>query len=144
MVKNKAMNFGDIFDKWERGKSSGYMKDLLRDNEVYGKNIETGNKKHGSAGQHRLRSKKPDDVLDIHGFTHDEAWLSLDRFFQKALSKDYRKLLIIHGKGNHSKGEAVLGKTVRDFIEQCPNAGESGFQKGAGGGTGATWVLLKK
>jgi DNA-nicking Smr family endonuclease len=50
--------------------------------------------------------------------------------------------MIIHGKGNHSRGEAVLGRTVREFIEHCPFAGESGH--GREGGTGTTWVLLKQ
>jgi hypothetical protein len=33
--------------------------------------------------------------------------------------------------------------TVRKYIEKCPFAGESGHEKAANGGTGATWVLLK-
>jgi DNA-nicking Smr family endonuclease len=36
----------------------------------------------------------------------------------------------------------VLKRTVREFIERCPFAGESG--QGPAGGAGATWVLLKQ
>ena len=140
----KAVNFGDILDKWERGKSPNSMESWLRDNGIYDKDGQTKDKAPSHTGQrHRLRSKKPDDVLDIHGLTRDEAWLSLEHFFDMARSRAFQKLLVIHGKGNHSNGDAILGRTVRDFIEQCPNAGESGYEKASDGGTGATWVLLK-
>jgi DNA-nicking Smr family endonuclease len=53
------------------------------------------------------------------------------------------KVLLIHGKGNHSEGEAVLKRAVLQFIEKCPYAGESGQPNVELGGNGATWVLLK-
>ena len=134
------MDFGKILDKWEKGKEPGSIKELLSDKET-----ETENKAAKQAEQRRrLRTKKPDDVIDIHGQTSEEAWISLDRFFDNAKSLSYEKLLIIHGKGNHSNGDAVLSRTVRSYIEQCPIAGESGHERAAGGGSGATWVLLKQ
>jgi DNA-nicking Smr family endonuclease len=130
------MKFAEIFDKWERGKQ-------LQNNKIFDKDAEAESNEPGFADKRRLRSKKPDDVLDIHGLTRDEAWISLDRFFENARSLGFEKLRIIHGKGNHSKEDAVLKRCVREFIEKCPNAGESGYEKASGGGTGATWVLLK-
>jgi len=67
----------------------------------------------------------------------------LDQFFSNAKENGYEKLRIIHGKGNRSQEGAVLRQTVRKYIEQCPFAGENGFEKSANGGSGATWVFLK-
>ena len=135
------MNFGDILDKWERRKP---RTERSPDDGTYNKDVDKEKDKLNSVeNRRRLKSKKPDDVLDIHGLSRDEAWVSLDSFFVRAKNSGFEKLRIIHGKGNHSEGESVLGRTVRDFIEQCPNAGASGYEKAPGGGTGATWVLLK-
>ncbi|WP_304225371.1 Smr/MutS family protein [Gracilinema caldarium] len=92
----------------------------------------------------RLMNKAPDAVLDLHGLTRDEAWERLGQFFSQARSHGAEKLLVIHGKGNHSEGEAVLKRTTKQFIEQCPFAGQHGHPPAEGGGSGATWVILKK
>ncbi|AEJ20485.1 Smr/MutS family protein [Gracilinema caldarium] len=92
----------------------------------------------------RLSQKAPDAVVDLHGLTRDEAWDQLILFFNKAKNHGAEKVLIIHGKGNHSEGEAVLKRTTLQFIEQCPYAGMHGHPPAEGGGSGATWVCLKK
>jgi DNA-nicking Smr family endonuclease len=143
------MDFGDILNKWERGQSasqkkSNLMETWLKEKEVYDKDAEsTAGVQAPGETRRRLLREKPDAVLDIHGLTGDNAWLSLDDFFSGAKSSGFEKLRIIHGKGNHSHNEAVLGRIVRDFIEQCPYAGESGHEKAVDGGSGATWVFLK-
>ena len=150
------MDFGEILDKWEgrkpefRGEVPGAnskksaMELWLQKNEIYDKDAnEEKNPGHGE-NKKRLLNKKPDAVVDIHGLTSEEAWLSLEQFFENAKTNDYKKLRIIHGKGNHTQGDAVLKATVRKFIEQCNFAGESGYEKSENGGSGATWVLLKK
>jgi len=126
-------NFGDILDKWS---SVHGIED--KDVEDSDKQISAQEKRR------RLRNKKPDAELDIHGKTRDEAWQELEVFFGDAKEKGFEKLVIIHGKGNHSAGESVLKRVVMDFIERCPFAGESGKGKAAAGGEGATWVLLKE
>jgi DNA-nicking Smr family endonuclease len=146
------MDFGEILKKWENGKSHSSKKSTLEawleTNEVIDKDAKTqdeyapSNPRSGER-RRRLLNAKPDDILDIHGLTRDNAWLSLEQFFQNAKSNNYEKLRIIHGKGNHSQGEAVLKKIVRSFIEQCSFAGESGIENSANGKSGATWVLLK-
>ena len=126
------MNFGDILNKWEKN------------NGVYDKDMETaGEQISPQERRSRLRNKKPDAELDIHGLTRDEAGKALEVFFNDSKGKGLEKILIIHGKGNHSTGEAVLKRIVMEFIEHCPFAGESGRGKSATGGEGATWVLLK-
>jgi DNA-nicking Smr family endonuclease len=128
------MDFGDILDQWDRktGKPA-----VNKDAEIAEAAMQPG--KH----RRRLRAKKPDAELDLHGLTRDEAWIALDGFFRAGQQQELEKLLIIHGKGNHSEGEAVLKRTVQEFIERCPFAGENGFGSAASGGSGATWVLLK-
>jgi DNA-nicking Smr family endonuclease len=126
------MNFGDILNKWEKN------------NGIYDKDMEAGSVQiNPREKRSRLKNKKPDAVLDIHGLTRDEAWKTLEVFFNDSKEKRLEKILIIHGKGNHSTGEAVLKRIVMEFIEQCPFAGESGRGKAATGGEGATWILLK-
>ena len=136
------MNFGDILDKWEKQRPSGGDSS---DGDIQAKDTEEKDKQAGAQEKRRrLRNKKPDAELDIHGQTRDEAWLTLETFFNNAREKEFEKVLIIHGKGNHSADEPVLKRVVMDFIERCPFAGESGKGKAAAGGEGATWVLLKE
>jgi len=141
------MDFGDILKKWENGQSGtsqkNAMDEWLSKNKVYDKDAHTQNESGKGENRRRLLREKPDDILDIHGLTREKAWLSLEQFFSNAKDCGYEKLRIIHGKGNRSHGEAVLGNTVRKFIEECPFAGESGTEKSPNGGSGATWVLLK-
>ncbi len=96
-----------------------------------------------AADRRRLRSKAPDASIDLHGLTRDEALARLESFFADALRHRLEKVRIVHGKGNHSEGEAVLKRATRDFIERNPYAGESGACVNKSGGSGATWVLLK-
>ena len=126
------MNFGDILNKWET-KSNG----------IYEKEEEEVKTDNAREKRRRLKNKKPDAEVDIHGLNRNEAWQTLETFFRESKSANHEKILIIHGKGNHSTGEAVLKRMVLEFIEHCPFAGESGRGKAAAGGEGATWVLLK-
>jgi DNA-nicking Smr family endonuclease len=151
------MDFGDILEQWDRrtakprkiGKEPERVDPLtawLRINGVYDKDAETETAGIDDAGakRRRLLAKAADAVLDLHGMTHDEAWTALDTFFRDSRRRGYEKILLIHGKGNHSRGDVVLKETVRSFIENCPFAGESGHGKAAAGGSGTTWVLLKE
>lgn len=142
-----SKDFGNILDKWERGKTN-VMRKWLEDNEVFDKDAvasETALPDYHRRRlmRSRLRDSEPDGIIDIHGLTAEEAQVSLENFFLKARSSNFKKLRVIHGKGNHSNGEAVLKNIVRKFIEKCPFAGESGYEKAVNGGSGVTWVLLK-
>jgi DNA-nicking Smr family endonuclease len=155
------MNFGNILDQWDKqsgtggkgkkppaGQSSEPPEPLsrwLREKGVYDKDVDgpVAPETEKPLGRRKLRTKRPDAVLDLHGLTRDEARLSLEVFFQTGKQRGLKKLLIIHGKGNHSNGKEVLGRTVREFIERCPFAGENGHGDAASGGSGVTWVLLK-
>jgi DNA-nicking Smr family endonuclease len=156
------MDFGTILEKWDNrqdktvstehlpGEKVNPIDSWIRKNGIYDKDAEEGGAeadaaKSGAAEKRRrLRNMKPQAALDIHGMTRDEAWLALETFFCESLRQDLEKILVIHGKGNHTAGEPVLKRAVMEFIEHCPNAGESGKGEAASGGQGATWVLLKK
>jgi len=133
------MNFGDILNKWEKQntENTAYDKDTRRD-----KAAATGRKPAGER-RSRLLRKKPDDFIDLHGLNKDEAWLALENFFENSRKSGHEKVLIIHGKGNHSD-ESALRDHSRRFIESCSFAGESGYSPAREGGMGATWVLLKE
>lgn len=91
-----------------------------------------------------LRTMKPEARLDLHGLTRDEAWGRLETFVTDCISRGLKKIMIVHGKGNHSRGsDPVLGQVVRTFIEQNKHLGTSGHPDHTQGGTGATWVIIK-
>ena len=141
------MNFGDILEQWERGQSHtshhNSINAWLGENEVFDKDSHAKNASIPGEKRRRLMRIDPDDIIDVHGCTSEKAWIQLDQFFENAKDCGFEKLRIIHGKGNRSQGEAVLVQTVRRYIEQCPFAGENGFEKSTNGGSGATWVFLK-
>ena len=141
------MDFGEILDKWEHGNkhslSKSVMDEWLLKNEIIDKDANIKNQDKKGEKRRRLINAKPDDILDIHGLTKEKAWNTLEIFFENAKLKGFKKVRIIHGKGNHSEGEAVLLKVVQKFIEHCRFLGESGSENVAHGGRGATWVLLK-
>jgi DNA-nicking Smr family endonuclease len=129
------MNFGDILTKWEKQRPNGlYDKDVTEENRLVS----------AQEKRRRLRNKKPDAELDLHNHSREDALQAMDVFFNESKEKGFEKILVIHGKGNHSTGEAILKRAVMDFIEHCSFAGESGRGKASGGGEGATWVLLKE
>jgi len=160
------MDFGEILNQWEQGDyksgkeggntggaSDDFQKQArktvhpidawLRTNKIIDKDaLADPDQDSAAERRRRLRLKKPDDQIDIHGLTRDEAWTALGHFFMNSRDRGLEKVLIIHGKGNHSQDKAVLKHCVRDFLEQCTFAGESG--QGETGGSGSTWVLLKQ
>ena len=91
-----------------------------------------------------LRTMRPEARIDLHGLTRDEAWARLNSFVDDCFRRNLKKILIIHGKGNHSHGsDPVLGPMVKTFIEQNKHLGSSGHPDHTMGGSGATWVIIK-
>lgn len=91
-----------------------------------------------------LRKMHPQDTLDLHGMKTEEAEKMLASFLASAQTRKLKKVLIIHGKGNHSAGEPVLRDMVVKYLRKCSFAGETGTPGRELGGSGATWVLLKQ
>lgn len=84
------------------------------------------------------------DVLDLHGLTVEEASKMTLQFLSDAHTKGLYKVMIIHGKGHHSKeGRGVLRDVVYRCLESSPHAGQHGIPEQADGGSGAVWVVIK-
>lgn len=91
-----------------------------------------------------LKTLAPEATIDLHQLTREEAWDKLKIFVDSCYIRKLKKILIIHGKGNHSHGtDPVLGQLVRLFIEQDKRLGTSGHPDRNHGGSGATWVIIK-
>lgn len=86
--------------------------------------------------------------LDLHGMLKDEAKVAVERFLREARSGGKRCVLLVHGRGLHSKDQlpvlkdalkrwlatARFGKHVLAFATARPQDG----------GAGALYVLLRK
>ncbi len=106
---------------------------------------EGGNPLQVESQQRRvLRRMTPQERLDLHGLTVDEARRRADEFLRAAQAMVLIKVLIIHGKGNHSEGgQGVLRRSIRDYLASHPLAGETGIPDRSQGGEGAVWVVLR-
>ena len=95
--------------------------------------------------------------IDLHGYTLDEANKTIEDFINKAFSENINKLIIITGKGLHSKNEkdpyvskdfGILKYSVPDFIKNNHNLSKIiDFIQDAkieDGGSGAFYIHLKK
>ena len=98
-------------------------------------------RKYTSAAE--LKNLPVEAQIDLHGLTREEAWSRLGAFISECSLRRLKKVLIVHGKGNHSEEEPVLKNLVRSFIEQDKRLGASGHPGGADGGSGATWVIIR-
>lgn len=162
------MDFASILDQWEQqtakpaGKKAAAAQTLesergaepaqtvnpmsawMRVHGIEDKDSEAeASRERAAERRRRLLAKAADGTIDLHGLTRDEAWEQLEQFFALAHTNAWEKVLVIHGKGNNSEGEAVLKRMTQQFFERCPWAGESGHASAKDGGSGASWVLLK-
>lgn len=86
----------------------------------------------------------PQDVLDLHGLTNDEARRLLVEFLQQATQRGLRCVNIIHGKGWRSGGrEGILKIHTRHWLTQHARVLAFCEAPANAGGGGAVWVLLK-
>lgn len=90
------------------------------------------------------RRMKPQEVLDLHGFSLVSAAIELEDFLSRCRKRKIEKVLIIHGKGLHSpEGEAVLRNSIRNELSLLAFIGEIGHPSEREGGAGATWAIIK-
>ena len=92
----------------------------------------------------RLRRKRPQAVLDLHGKTASEADVLIVDFLHSCSLSGLEKVLIIHGKGLHSASEPVMAEVVRRALEANSMAGSFGAADRSQGGRGATWLRIRK
>ena len=88
--------------------------------------------------------REPEDVLDLHGLTVEEAMKELRSFLGSSKLKGYYLVKIIHGKGLHSSGEAKLGLMTEEFLNGEGRRYIASWQKAPvnQGGSGAALVFL--
>lgn len=86
--------------------------------------------------------------LDLHGLTAEEARGEVERFIDKARNEGKRCVLIIHGRGHHSKeGIAVLRDRLKVWLTRgriAKSVLAFATARPADGGAGAVYVLLRK
>ena len=145
-ISKEAKNLPEAAYIAENTQTLNPMDYWLRRHGVYDKdadNSENSSLFDNLAEKRRLRTMRPQAEIDLHGMTLEEAYGALVTFFEDAVRREYQKVLIIHGKGNHSQNGPVLARFVQKFLETNSHAGETGHPKGRDGGTGSTWVILK-
>ena len=104
----------------------------------------TTSKKYKSSNRNSL--KRPDDEIDLHGKTRDEAIKIVQKFVIDCYQKNLRSALIITGKGNHSaEKEPVLKREVKFWLERNGESYISDFHEAPPrfGGSGAIWLNFK-
>ena len=95
--------------------------------------------------------------IDLHGFSLEEANEFVETFINKSFKDGVRKLIIVTGKGLHSKNEAdpfvskdlsILKYSVPEFIKNNETLMKKIIEikeaKAKDGGSGAFYVYLKK
>jgi DNA-nicking Smr family endonuclease len=100
----------------------------------------------------RLRSGavQPDRVLDLHGFTLDQAWSAIDHALEQCIASGDRVLLLI--TGHHRPGAAPVqrGKiraAVHDWLAASRHASRIAAVRGAHvrhGGGGSLYIILRR
>lgn len=83
--------------------------------------------------------------LDLHGYTIDQAIEALNNVVNPLHLESNTCLLIIHGKGYHSHGNAPKLKSLTErWLKAHPRTIAFCSAQAKDGGTGAVYVMLKK
>ena len=90
--------------------------------------------------------KRPDEEIDLHGKTRDEAIRIVQKFIIDCYQRNFRSALIITGKGHHSAGNnPVLKREVKLWLERNGDSYITNFHDAPPGfgGSGAIWLNFK-
>jgi DNA-nicking Smr family endonuclease len=85
--------------------------------------------------------------IDLHGMGVEAAQEAFDEFINDAIIKGKRGVLVVHGRGLSSPARAILKNKVQDWLTRGPwRKWIIAFSsaRSCDGGTGATYVLLRK
>ena len=95
--------------------------------------------------------------IDLHGYSPEEANKSIENFIIKSYQEKINKLIVVTGKGIHSKNEkdpyvsknlSILKYSVPEFISNNKNLMKIIYEmkdaKLEDGGGGAFYIFLKK
>lgn len=99
---------------------------------------------HGVYKNLRLGKYTIDAVLDLHGFTVEQARKELFDFVQDCMDNDIRSALITHGKGEGRETPALLKSCVAHWLPQIDEVLAFHTAQRHHGSYGSTYVLLRK
>jgi DNA-nicking Smr family endonuclease len=99
---------------------------------------------HGVYKKLRLGKYVLEARLDLHNMTVEQARTTLYEFVRDCISHDIRCALITHGKGEGRATPAVLKSNVAHWLPQIEMVLAFHSAQKRHGGTGATYILLKK
>ncbi len=99
---------------------------------------------HGVYKQLRLGKYRIEARLDLHRMTVEQARMSVYQFVRDCISHDIRCALLTHGKGEGRANPAVLKSYVAHWLPQIPEVLAFHSAQKHHGGTGATYLMLKK
>lgn len=86
-----------------------------------------------------------EDSIDLHGQTRDQSRQALLMFIRESQQHGFKLVCIVHGKGYHSEdGRPVLKAMVNKWLQNIPEVLAFSTAQPRDGGTGATYVLLKR
>ena len=94
----------------------------------------------------RLRSGalQPDRKIDFHGMRADAAQQALARGIESASRAGQSVVLVIHGRGKHSGGMAVLRDALPEWLEANDRVLAFAPAPGTQAAAGSTLVLLRQ
>lgn len=138
-------DFGKILDQWDhrkgpRTEDSGSMTDWL--DRYPPEDKDEASPRTLSSPQRNPEKMKVEDTLDLHGYRLEEAIDATDRFVENSVASGFRKVMVVHGKGDN--GQGLLRREIRAHLERHPLTGRMGYGRGAEGGRGALWVILRE
>ena len=84
------------------------------------------------------------DYIDLHGKTIEQAYEQVMKFIDFAKKREYRTILIIHGKGERSNPKALMKSHAAHWLKQLPDVLAFHSAPEWKGGCGAVYVILKK
>ncbi|MGS2717810.1 DNA endonuclease SmrA [Eionea flava] len=99
---------------------------------------------HGVYKQLRLGKYAIEARLDLHRMTAEQARLTLYQFVRDCIHHDIRCALVTHGKGEGRANPAVLKSLVAHWLPQIDEVLAFHSAQKHHGGTGATYIMLKK
>jgi DNA-nicking Smr family endonuclease len=146
------MDFGEILKRWEKSSRGAGQRHSRLDMDAALERFPPDARAGAGRREAEPRGPEPRSAgadfppqaeLDLHGLSGPEAEQAIEAFVLQARERGLSKVLLIHGKGNHSPGQPVLGRVVRSFLEKCPYTGAFGKADRKFGGRGATWVRIR-
>lgn len=105
-----------------------------------------------SSWDRRLRAGaiQPDRMLDLHGYSLDQAWSAIDRGIEQAVGSGERVILLVTGHARPGDPPVARGKiraAVDDWLGASRHASKIAAVRGAHprhGGGGSLYIILRR